>query len=161
MVNYVTDLFRYKLFTNCRILVNDMTPIIKFTQDFIYEKVIPYVKEVEGCDRLVFDGIEVRIENEQIVWSQYKKDDLYEVVTTKVKKDNLNELFGNGEDIIDNLKAQDIIVPKELYGNSFLCLAEVITDILYKEKLVGDVYNIYNIFMLSDNGSNNIIYEVQ
>lgn len=159
----IINLFRYKIFTKCNILVNDMSDIIKEVTKFAYEKVFPYLLETEGCDKLVFDGIEFRVEDKKIKCSQYVKDDIYEVVTTKIKIEEINEFFQGKDEFLKELQEKEGIVdfPKDLYGKTFMCLAETLTDIIYQEELVDDVYNIFDICTLSNNGKMNIIYEVQ
>lgn len=159
----IIDLFRYKIFIRCNILVNNMSDVIKEVTKFAHEKVFTYVLETEGCDKLVFDGIEVRVENKNIKLSQYVKDDIYEVVTTKIKLENVNDFFQGGDDFLKELQEKEGMVdfPKELYGKAFMCLAETITEFLYQEDIIEDCYNIFDICMLTNNGKNNIIYEIQ
>ena len=159
----IIDLFRYKIFTRCNILVNDMSEVIKESTKFAYEKVFPYLMETEGCDKLVFDGIEFRVEDKKIKCSQYVKDDIYEVVTTKIKIEEINEFFQGKDEFLKELQEKEGFVefPKDLYGKAFMCLAEVLTELIYQEDLITEVYNIFDICMLTNNGRNNVIYEVQ
>lgn len=159
----IIALFRYKIFTRCNILVNNMTDVIKETTKFAYEKVFPYLMETEGCDKLVFDGIEFRVEDKNIKCSQYVKDDIYEVVTTKIKMEEINEFFQGKDEFLKELQEKEGIVdfPKDLYGKAFMCLAEVLTELTYQEELIEEVYNIFDICMLTNNGRKNIVYEVQ
>lgn len=159
----IIDLFRYKIFTRCNILVNNMSEVIKESTKFAYEKVFPYLMETEGCDKLVFDGIEFRVEDKKIKCSQYVKDDIYEVVTTKIKIEEINEFFQGKDEFLKELQEKEGFVefPKDLYGKAFMCLAEVLTELIYQEDLITEVYNIFDICMLTNNGRNNVIYEVQ
>lgn len=159
----IIDLFRYKIFIRCNILVNDMSEVIKESTKFAYEKVFPYLMETEGCDKLVFDGIEFRVEDKKIKCSQYVKDDIYEVVTTKIKIEEINEFFQGKDEFLKELQEKEGFVefPKDLYGKAFMCLAEVLTELIYQEDLITEVYNIFDICMLTNNGRNNVIYEVQ
>lgn len=159
----IIDLFRYRIFLKCNILVNDMSDIIKEVKKFAYEKVFPYLLETEGCDKLVFDGVEFRVEDKIIKCSEYVKDDIYEVVTTKIKMEEINEFFQGKDEFLKELQEKEGIVefPKELYGKAFMCLAEVLTELFYQEELIEDIYNIFDICMLSNNGRKNVIYEVQ
>lgn len=159
----IIDLFRYKIFVRCNILVNDMSEVIKESTKFAYEKVFPYLMETEGCDKLVFDGIEFRVEDKKIKCSQYVKDDIYEVVTTKIKIEEINEFFQGKDDFLKELQEKEGFVefPKDLYGKAFMCLAEVLTELIYQEDLITEVYNVFDICMLTNNGRNNVIYEVQ
>ena len=159
----IIDLFRYKIFIRCNILVNDMSEVIKESTKFAYEKVFPYLMETEGCDKLVFDGIEFRVEDKKIKCSQYVKDDIYEVVTTKIKIEEINEFFQGKDEFLKELQEKEGFVefPKDLYGKAFMCLAEVLTELIYQEDLITEVYNVFDICMLTNNGRNNVIYEVQ
>lgn len=159
----IIDLFRYKIFIRCNILVNDMSEVIKESTKFAYEKVFPYLMETEGCDKLVFDGIEFRVEDKKIKCSQYVKDDIYEVVTTKIKIEEINEFFQGKDEFLKELQEKEGFVefPKDLYGKAFMCLAEMLTELIYQEDLITEVYNVFDICMLTNNGRNNVIYEVQ
>ena len=159
----IIDLFRYKIFIRCNILVNDMSEVIKESTKFAYEKVFPYLMETEGCDKLVFDGIEFRVEDKKIKCSQYVKDDIYEVVTTKIKIEEINEFFQGKDEFLKELQEKEGFVefPKDLYGKAFMCLSEVLTELIYQEDLIMEVYNVFDICMLTNNGRNNVIYEVQ
>ena len=158
----IIELFRYKIFTRCNILVNDMNDVIKEVNKFAYEKVFPYVLETEGCDKLVFDNIEIRVEDKKIKCSQYVKDDIYEVVTTKINIDEINEFFKGKEEFLKELQDNGFNeFPKDLYGKAFICLTEVLSDILFREELIEEHFNIFDIFVLSNNGKCNVIYEIQ
>lgn len=158
----IIELFRYKIFTRCNILVNDMNDVIKEVNKFAYEKVFPYVLETEGCDKLVFDNIEIRVEDKKIKCSQYVKDDIYEVVTTKINIDEINEFFKGKDEFLKEIQDNGFNeFPKDLYGKAFICLTEVLSDILFREELIEEHLNIFDIFVLSNNGKCNVIYEIQ
>lgn len=158
----IIDLFRFKIFTRCNILVNDMTDVIKEVSKFAYEKVFPYVLETEGCDKLVFDNIEIRVEDKNIKCSKYVKDDIYEVVTTKINIDEINDFFKGKDEFLKELQDNGFNeFPKELYGKAFMCLTEVLSDMLFREELVEEPLNIFDICVLSNNGKCNVVYEVQ
>jgi hypothetical protein len=158
----IIELFRYKIFTRCNILVNNMDDVIKEVNKFAYEKVFPYVLEIEGCDKLVFDNIEIRVEDKNIKCSKYVKDDIYEVVTTKINMDEINDFFKGKDEFLKELQDNGFSeFPKELYGKAFMCLAEVLSDILFREELIEEILNIFDICILSNNGKCNVIYELQ
>ena len=134
----------------CGILVNDLSDVIKEVTLFAYEKIIPFIKENTDYDKLIFDGIEVRFENERDVWCGHQKDSLYDPKVKEIKINEIDEFFEGKEEFLKDLKEKHEIenFPKELYGKAFMCLAETITEKLYQEELI-------------DNGINNIIYEMQ
>ena len=90
------------------------------------------------------------------------KDEIYDPNITNVTIDTINKLFEGSEEFLKELKEEYNIenFPKDLYGKAFICLAKTISIILDKEELY-EMTDIFNIFILANNGHNNIIYEQQ
>lgn len=161
-MNDILELFRAKIYSECGILVNDLSDVIKEVTLFAYEKIIPFIKENEEHNKLIFDGIEVSFENERDVWRGHEKDSLCDPKDKEIKLNEINEFFGCKEEFLKDLKEKYEIdnFPKDLYGKAFMCLAETISILLYQEELFDNI-NVFDIFILNNNGINNVIYEIQ
>lgn len=158
----IKDLFRAIIYKECNILINDLSDVITEVELFTYKKLIPYITEHEECKGLLFEDIQLTYENERIVWRQRMKDEIYDPNITNVTIDTINKLFEGSEEFLKELKEEHNIenFPKDLYGKAFMCLAKTISIILDKEELY-EMTDIFNIFILANNGHNNIIYEQQ
>lgn len=152
------DLYRYNIYTRCKIMVNDFTDVVKEIRLFIDEKVKPYMKEKE-LNKLIFDGIELRREDVNFIWSIYDKNELKEPGAKEITMDNINNKFKGKKEFLKSLDEEHGIkmFPKELYGKAFMVLAETISEMASNEHLYEEI-NIFEIFKLGNNGVNNIIY---
>lgn len=153
------NLYRGILYRECRILANDLDDIFKEIKLFVDEKVIPYLKSNENCDRLIFDGIELVKDEDKCSWSIYSKNDLSNQITTEVTLDDINLIFKGNTEFLKHIKDDHEIInfPKELYGKAFMILAMTVTELLNKSELHEEM-NLFDIFTISNNGNNNIIY---
>ncbi len=152
------NLYRGILYKECRILANDLNDIFKEIKLFVDEKVIPYIKSNENCDRLVFDGIELNKEEDGYSWSIYDKESLSNQITTEVTMDDINIIFKGNTEFLKHIKEEGIEnFPKELYGKAFMVFAITVSEVLRKEELHEEL-NLFDIFTISNNEYNNIIY---
>ena len=153
------NLYRGILYRECRILANDLDDIFKEIKLFVDEKVIPYLINNENCDRLIFDGIELVKEEDKYSWSIYSTNDLSKQITTEVTLDDINLIFKGNTEFLKYIKNGHGILnfPKELYGKAFMILAMTVTELLNKSELHEEM-NLFDIFTISNNGINNIIY---
>ena len=153
------NLYRGILYRECRILANDLDDIFKEIKLFVDKKVSPYLNSNENCDRLIFDGIELVKEEDKCSWSIYSKNDLSNQISTEITLDDINLIFKGNTEFLKHIKDDHGIInfPKELYGKAFMILAMTVTELLNKSELHEEM-NLFDIFTISNNGNNNIIY---
>jgi hypothetical protein len=156
------EIFRAKIYKECGILVNDLSDVEKEIQLFVYEKVFPFIKDSEEFIGLTFDGIQIIFDEERDRWRRCMDDDLYDPKIKDVNIDEINNLFKGKEEFLKDLKEKHNIenFPKKLYGKAFMCLAMTVTDMVNKDEMY-EYINVLDLFVLSNNGHNNIIYEMQ
>ena len=65
------------------------------------------------------------------------------------------------EDYINEIKNSMNDFPKELFGLSFISFMQTISHFIYSDELIDDIINVFDICMISNNGNNNVVYEVQ
>jgi hypothetical protein len=155
MINDIKEYFRFRIYENSRILVNNMKDVISETQIFLNEKIYPLINE----QRLIIEEIELSKENDKIIWRIIEKDEINNTPTLYIDSNNITELID--VDYIKNIKEKMEDYPKELCGFSLLSFMETINHFVYSEEKIDDVYNVFDICMLSSNSNNNVVYELQ
>jgi hypothetical protein len=155
MINDIKEYFRFRIYENSRILVNNMKDVISETQIFLDEKIYPLINE----QRLIIEEIELSKENDKIIWRIIEKDEINNTPTLYIDSNNITELID--VDYIKNIKEKMEDYPKELCGISLLSFMETINHFVYSEEKIDDVYNVFDICMLSSNNNNNVVYELQ
>lgn len=152
------DLYRYNVYNRCRILVNEFTDVAKEIRLFVDLKVKPYMTEKE-LTKVIFDGIELRKEDDNFVWSIHDKNELKESGAKEFTLDEINSKFKGKKEFLKSLEEEYGIdmFPKDLYGKALVVLAETVTDFINKETLFEEM-DIFELFKLGNNGENNIIY---
>lgn len=151
------DLYRYKIYNKCNILVNDLSDILKEVKLFINDKIIPFLIE-EDYTKLVFDGIELVQTDDNFIWSVHDKDELVDFNSKQITIDEINNLFKGEKEFLNNLEKDHGIelFPKDLYGKAFMIFAETVTEFLESRELYSNI-DLFGIFKLDNNGHNNII----
>lgn len=154
----IKDLYRARLYERCNILVVDLTDTIREIKLFIDEKVTLELKESD-FDKFIFSGLELRNEDDKFVWSVYDKDEISELKSKEFTLDDINIEFKGKKEFLKSLEENHNIenFPKELYGKAFMIFAETISELVHNDKLY-DETNIFDIFTLSNNDINNIIF---
>ena len=155
MLNDIKEYFRFRLYEDSRILVNNMKDVISEVQIFLDKKIYPLVKE----QRVVIEEIELIQEGGKIVWRIVEKDELNNIPTLYIDVNNIVELLD--ADYVKEIKEKLNDYPKELCGFSLLSFMETINHFVYSEEKIDDIYNVFDICMLADNGNNNVVYELQ
>ena len=158
MINDVKEYFRYRLYNNSRILVNNLKDVIEEIQSFLDKKIYSFVKDND--ERIVINDIEIAYENEKVVWRIVEKNEINDKPTLNVDSYNIQELFIDNS-YIKEIKESKEDYPKDLCGFSLLSFMETLSYFIYRDELVGDTINIFDICMISDNGINNVVYELQ
>ena len=91
MINDIKEYFRFKLYEECRILVNDLKDVIDETKMFLDNKIYPYLKENNG--RIVMYNIELTYENEKIVWRIIESNEINDVETLNIDYFNIKDFI--------------------------------------------------------------------
>lgn len=158
MINEIKEYFRYRLYDNSRILVNDLKDVIEEVQSLLENKVYTFLKDVD--ERIIIEDIEIVYENEKIVWRIVDANELNGKPTIYLNTEELKDKFISNEYMVE-FKEKKNDYPKELFGVSFISFMETLNHFIYKDDLIGKPINVFNICMISDNGKNNIVYELQ
>ena len=99
MINDIKEYFRFKLYENSRVLVNDLNDVIEELKLFLDKKIYPYVTNNE--ERIVISDIEITYENEKVIWRIVEKDEINNRTTLKLDIYNIKETFIDIEYIKD------------------------------------------------------------
>ena len=158
MINDIKEYFRFKLYENSRVLVNNLNAVIEELQIFLDKKIYPFVKENE--ERLVINDIEIGYENEKIIWRIVDKNEITDSTILQLDKYNIKEIFID-DDYVKEIKELKVDYPKVLCGFSLLSFTETLRYFIYRDELIEDVVNVFDICIVSNNGNNNVVYELQ
>lgn len=159
---YNLDLnFRCKIFERCKVLVNDISPVIKELELFIKNILL---SPSTGDSKIIYriNSIELYKETKNDMIKEFKwelntnQDSEAEII--ELTLDNIQELFEEKKkDFMKTLQDEEIDFPLVLFGKVFICFADTISDYLNKDNLI-EKQDVYNILVLDNNGENNIIY---
>lgn len=158
MINDIKEYYRYRLYENCRILVNNLKEPIDELCMFLEKKVYPFVKD--NGERIIVENIEIIYENERIVWRIVESNEINDTPTKRLDVYNIIETFKDNEEYLKEVKETLETFPKELYGLSFISFMETISHFVFSDELI-EITDAFNICMLSNNGNNNVVYECQ
>lgn len=161
MINNIKDYYRFKLYENCRILVNNLKDPIEEISMFLDKILYPFILNNEEYERVVVENIEITYENEKFVWRIVENNELNIKSTKELNLYNIGDLIDGKEDYLNEVKKLMNDFPKELFGLSFISFMQTISHFVYNDELIDDVINVFDICMLSNNGHNNVVYEVQ
>jgi hypothetical protein len=155
MINDFKEYFRYRIYDNCRILVNNLDDVIHEVKTFVEKVIYPNISET---NRIVIEGISLMNENNKITWNLVEPNEITNISTIRLDKDNILEIFDK------ETYAKDFDMnegyPKVLYGLSFISFMETIAYFMIQDNLINEATNIFDICILSSNGVNNIVYEL-
>lgn len=158
MINDIKEYFRFKLYENSRVLVNNLNDVIEELKIFLDKRIYPYV--TNNGERILISDIEITYENEKVVWRIVEKDEINNQSTLKLDMYNIKETFIDA-DYIKEIKELKEDYPKDLCGFSLISFMDTISYFVYSNELIGEPIDVFNICMLSDNGNNNVVYEIQ
>lgn len=161
MINNIKDYYRFKLYENCRILVNNLKDPIEEISMFLDKILYPFILNNEEYERVIVENIEITYENEKFVWRIVENNELNIKSTKELNLYNIGDLIDGKEDYLNEVKKLMNDFPKELFGLSFISFMQTISHFVYNDELIDDVINVFDICMLSNNGHNNVVYEVQ
>lgn len=156
--------FRAKIFERCSILINDMGPVIKEIKIFI-DKILS--SPLMGDDRYTYRisniiDYSILVQDEEIKeydWRICLNDNVegtlifidFENIEKVFKKKQKKELMG----LLEEENINDF--PEDLLGKAFICFIETVDDIL-KGEPIQDEQSLFDIFIMSNNGDNNIVF---
>ena len=149
----IINLLRFKIYNECNVLVIDLSQVIEEIKSFINEKIYGYYDENE-FDKMIFGSVELYKEIDKFKWQYHNKEIISETNDIEIRLNEINDLFKGKDEFYDNHGLLNF--PKTLYGNAFMCLMLVISDILESSKL-WDETDIFEIFKLHNNGEFNYI----
>ena len=158
MINDIKEYFRFNLYNDNRVLVNSLTDVIDEVSLFLDKKIYPYLKEHD--ERILINDIELVCEDEKIVWRITEQNEINDKPTLVIDKYNIKDIFIDVE-YIKEIKETKTDYPKELCGFSLLSFMKTISYFIYNDNPVEDCLNVFDICVLSYNGINNIVYEMQ
>ena len=158
MINDIKEYFRFNLYNDNRVLVNSLTDVIDEVSLFLDKKIYPYLKEHD--ERILINDIELVCEDEKIVWRITEQNEINDKPTLIIDKYNIKDMFIDVE-YIKEIKETKTDYPKELCGFSLLSFMKTISYFIYNNNPVEDCLNVFDICVLSYNGTNNIVYEMQ
>lgn len=158
MINDIKEYYRYRLYENCRILVNNLKEPIDELCMFLEKKIYPFIKD--NGERIVVENIEIMCENERMVWRIVEANELNDIPTKRLDVYNVLEIFNDKEEYLKEVKESLETFPKELYGLSFISFMETISHFVFSDEPI-ELIDVFNICMLSNNGNNNVVYECQ
>ena len=159
MLNDIKEYYRYRLYEICRILVNNLKEPLNEICMFLEKKLYPFIKD-NGI-RIVVEGIEITYEDERYIWRIVEENEINYTSTKKLDVYNILDLFDDKDEYVNEVKENLETFPKELYGLSFISFMETISHFVFNDELIPDIINVFDICMISNNGSNNVVYEVQ
>ena len=159
MLNDIKEYYRYRLYENCRILVNNLKEPLNEICMFLEKKMYPFIKD-NGI-RIVVEGIEITYEDERYVWRIVEENEINYTSTKKLDIYNILDLFDDKDEYLNEVKENLETFPKELYGLSFISFMETISHFVFNDELISDIINVFDICMISNNGNNNVVYELQ
>ena len=93
MINDIKEYFRFKLYDNSRVLVNNLKDVIEEVQLFLDKKIYPYLQE-NDC-RIVISNIELLNEDGKIIWRIIEKDEINNKETKELDIYNISEFIDN------------------------------------------------------------------
>ena len=156
MINDIKEYFRYRLYDNSRVLVNNLNDVIEELHLFLEKRIYPYLQE-RDC-RIVISDIELLYENERNVWRIIEHNEINDKETVKLDIYNIKEFID--AEYIKDVKELYEDYPKDLCGFSLISFMETISHFVYRDDFITTM-SVFDICMLSNNGNNNVVYEVQ
>lgn len=156
MINDIQEYFRYRIYDNSRILVNDLKDVVDEIHIFLEKKLYPYIKE-NDC-RIIIDNIEILIENEKCIWRLLDKGEINNIETKEFDIYSIKEFVDSN--YIKEIKDKHVDYPKDLCGVSLISFIEAILHFVFKEDEIPTT-DVFGICMLSNNSKNNVVYEMQ
>ena len=157
MLNNIKEVYRYNIYKECHILVNDMNDVIEEVKLFLDNVVYPYLKNEDKPNKIIIDDISIRYEDNEIIWSivlpgQINDDgiciDIY----------NVKEVFNVNDEYIKIVKEKYSDFPKELFIKSWMMFMKSLSTIIFSETIINEELNVFDICKIGNNGHNNVVF---
>jgi len=157
MINDIKEYFRYRLYNNCNILVNNLNDVISEVSMFLDKKVYKFLEDIDDYNGIIVCGILLELKDNEISWRILEKGETIPGMILELTKENILDIFKDDE-YINKLKETFEDYPKELYGLSFISFMETMEYFLMLDDLIEEEINVFGICKLYSNTINNIIY---
>jgi hypothetical protein len=157
MINDIKEYFRYRLYNNCNILVNNLNDVISEVSMFLDKKVYKFLEDIDDCKGIIVCGILIELKDNEISWRILEKGETIPGMILELTKENILDIFKDDEHV-NKLKETFENYPKELYGLSFISFMETMEYFLMLDDLIEEEINVFDICKLYSNTINNIIY---
>ena len=157
MINDIKEYFRYRLYNNCNILVNNLNDVISEVSMFLDNKVYKFLEDNDDCKGIFVYGILIELKDNKISWRILEKGETIPGMILELTKENILDIFKDDE-YTNKLKEIFEIYPKELYGLSFISFMETMEYFLMSDDLIEEEIDVFSICKLYSNTINNIIY---
>ena len=72
MINDIKEYFRYRLYNNCNILVNNLNDVISEVSMFLDNKVYKFLEDNDDCKGIFVYGILIELKDNKIVEKESK-----------------------------------------------------------------------------------------
>jgi hypothetical protein len=155
MLNNIKELYRYNIYKECRILVNDMNDVIEEVKLFLDSVVYPYLKN--GNSPIIVDNISIRFEDDEIIWSIVLPD---QIIDEGLYIDiyNVKETFNVNDEYVEIVKEKYSDFPKELFVKSWMMFMKSLSTIIFSETIINEELNVFDICKIGNNGHNNVVF---
>lgn len=148
------ELYRFMLYSETGILVNDLTDVFKEINIFIEKKIKPYIIEKE-YKKLIFNSIELRYEDNEFKWRIHLDDEILEDGCVYFDNEDFKMDVKEFKEIIEECGLS--MFPKVLYDKAFLIFTKVVSDYINNE-IIQEKLELFDIMTIDNNGANNVIY---
>ena len=155
MLNNIKELYRYNIYKECRILVNDMNDVIEEVKLFLDSVVYPYLKNGNGP--IIVDNISIRFENDEIIWSIVLPDQIIDE-GLYIDVYNVKETFNVNDEYVEIVKEKYSDFPKELFVKSWMMFMKSLSTIIFSETIINEELNVFDICKIGNNGHNNVVF---
>lgn len=157
-----TESLRAKIYEKCKILINDMTPVVTQVKMFVENILLSPEKGDGSYTYRISNSVDllVVIDNGKLKSHEWILCTNQKVDNTMINFDidNVNAVFSTCKKTFKKLMMDSSIenYPKELFGKAFVCFIDCVSDVLKGDDIKEEI-EIYELFKLGNNGENNVI----
>lgn len=158
MLNNIVELYRYNIYNDCRILVNDMSDVITEVKTFIESYVYPFLKNEDTVNKIIVDRISIRNEDNEMIWSIVLPDQPESKDEIVIDKYNVKDIFSVSDEYMQNIKEKFSDFPKELFTMSWISFMNSLSTLIFSDTNINGEFNVFDICKIGNNGHNNVVY---
>lgn len=156
MDNKVKELYRYNVYKDCRVLVNDMKDVISELKLFLNDIVYPYLLNEENHNKIIVDNISIENDDGDIRWSIVLTEPIDDVIF--IDKDIVKDVLVVDDKYVEKVKEQYSDFPKELFAYSWISFMKTLSTIIFGDTIINEEINVFDICKLGNNGHNNVVF---